>query len=138
MMKRFTVAATLGLLILGCGAISFAEESQSSNPWATGKAYQEAQKKKVKPDTYNPHTNFERFSKDLTLNKDQQEKCRTILEDLEKQLIPLKGTTYERRAVRGAPAVTSHYDQIRAVLEPEQVTKFDQMITKGQITSISR
>ena len=87
---------------------------------------------------YNPAAKFEQFSKDLALTPEQQTEIKPILDDLEKQLLPFKKLTFQRKGQAGAPVVKEYYQKIRERLESEQLEKFNDMVAMGEITPFTR
>ncbi len=132
-MKRFIITISLGIVVLGFASGSRAEVSSESNPVKTAKAAPV-----VRQAPYDPHADFGRFAKDLTLTKEQQEGIKPLLEKLDKELLPLRKLTYQRLGQRGAPIVRNYYQKIRESLETEQVGKFNEMVDKGMITPFIR
>lgn len=130
-MNKFLFAACIGI-IFGTISFSWAEAPKGSNL---------DQIKSTTPATslkrpYNPAIEFDRFVKDLQLNQVQKASIKSILDDLEMQLLPFKNLDFQRRGRLGAKPIQAHYQQIKDLLSAEQISIFDEMVNKGRIASI--
>jgi Spy/CpxP family protein refolding chaperone len=75
----------------------------------------------------------QRLTKKLNLNSDQQAKVKSILDDQQKQFETIRQDSSMSKQDRRAKMMDLHKssdDQIRAVLNPDQQQKFDQMRQK--------
>lgn len=130
-MKKYVIAGGLCVAVLVCASGARAEvpDKNGAVPIITA----------AKPHrVYNPAVNFSRFIKDLALTPEQQKKIKPLLEDLEKQLLPLNKLTFQRKGQRGAPIVKEYYQKVGECLETEQLEKFNDMVAKGEITPFTR
>lgn len=126
-MRKFIVAASLGFVVIGFASGSRAEPEQPTKATTM-----------VRQSPYDPHADFDRFTRDLTLTKEQQASIKPILADLEKELLPLRKLTYQRLGQRGGPIVQKYYGQLKEQLKPEQLEIFDDFTSKGVITPFVR
>ena len=69
------------------------------------------------------------LDKALSLTADQKQKIKDIFA---KEAADLKGLSPEERRSKGRDAMKAVHDQVRAVLTPEQQTKFDAMPKPGR------
>lgn len=132
-MRKYVIAIGLGVAVFLCTSGARAKVS-NDNAAGTTKTAPAAKSFRV----YNPAVNFEQFTKDLALAPKQQKEIKPILDDLEKQLLPLKKLTIQRKGQRGAPVVEEYYQKIRERLDAGQLEKFNAMVVRGEITPFTR
>lgn len=82
-----------------------------------------------------PQARVQHLTKKLNLSSDQQSKVLTILQDQQKQMESLRSDTSVAQQDRRSKMMDLHKstdEQIRAVLNPDQQTKFDKMAQKEE------
>lgn len=133
---RRTLVTALVTALVGTTSLSLAEQTAPKTLPAPLAAPLPAAQKRTYP--YNPFANFDWLAADLKLSKLQQEQIYPILEELEKELLPFKKLGIDKQGARGHKFVEKRYAQIRERLEPEQLTRFNDLSKKGLITSYTR
>jgi hypothetical protein len=68
----------------------------------------------------------DRMTKDVGLNPDQQKQLDSILAQMQTQF----GTIHEQSMAQSDQVRKQAHDQIRAILTPDQATKFDEILRK--------
>lgn len=88
-----------------------------------------------KAQKYSPKKSFERFSKKLSLAKEQQDKIRPILNDEVKAIKEVrkdKSLTKQQKMDKEKEILDSHHSQVRELLNPDQQKKYDEMVKKRE------
>lgn len=132
-MKKLLIAG-MTMALTGLASVSGAETPATTAGQAGAAAAVQA--KRTYP--YNPFAQFNRLSEDLSLTKEQQDRILPVLEELEKELQPLKNLGLDKQGKRGSKFVQKRYGEVRDHLQPEQVEKFNDLVKKGMITSFTR
>jgi periplasmic protein CpxP/Spy len=132
MLKKALLALMLAGLLYSVTSVAVAQENSGSDqqggamsgpPPGHGQGH------------FDPAKRAEMLAKHLNLNSDQQAKVTDILKSEQSQMESLRSDTSTAQQDRRAKMMEIHKssnEQIRAVLNPDQQKKFDEMTSKRQ------
>jgi periplasmic protein CpxP/Spy len=126
-MRKMMMCALLSAAVACCGSALYAQDnmSQGSGQMSQGGG-QGMGRMQATPDQRLQH-----MTKMLSLTPDQQQKIKPILEQEQQQMMAAKQDTTMSQADRKAKMMQIHQgtnDQIKAVLTPDQQTKWEQQM----------
>ena len=124
MSKRFMTALLILAIAALCSIAMYAQQPEQ-NPGQGGEHHGQSM--------MTSQGQLDRLTKELNLTKDQQDKIKPILDDQMKQAQALRSDTslsQQDRMSKMRDIHKSSTEQIRAVLTPDQQTKYDELQKK--------
>jgi periplasmic protein CpxP/Spy len=131
MVKHFFIALALAALACTITASAIAQDNGSSNPPAA----QSGEQPEHGHRHMDPQKRTEMLTKQLKLTSDQQPKVLDILKSEQSQMESLHNdasTSQDDRHSKMQEIHKTSNDQIRAMLDPDQQKKFDEMQSRWQ------
>jgi periplasmic protein CpxP/Spy len=131
MLKHFLMVLALAALACTIAASAIAQDNGSSNPPAA----QSGEQPEHGRHHMDPQKRTEMLTKQLKLTSDQQPKVLDILKSEQSQMESLHNDTSTSQDDKRSKMMEIHKssnDQIRALLDPDQQKKFDQMQSRWQ------
>jgi Spy/CpxP family protein refolding chaperone len=130
-----TLLLAVGLFASYGGVSSaFAQDAQSQQPdQSTQQPNQQGGKHHHRGGKNNSQKHLQKLTKELNLSADQQAKVKSILDDQQQQFATIHQDSSLSKADKKAKMAQVHdsaASQVRAILNPDQQTKFDAMMAK--------
>ena len=130
-----TLLLAVGLFASYGGVSSaFAQDAQSQQPdQSTQQPNQQGGKHHHRGGKHNSQKHLQKLTKELNLSADQQAKVKSILDDQQQQFATIHQDSSLSKADKKAKMEQVHdssASQVRAILNPDQQTKFDAMMAK--------
>jgi periplasmic protein CpxP/Spy len=137
MLDRLCTALLAVGLFASYGGVSsaFAQDAQSQQPdQSTQQPNQQGGKHHHRGGgKHNSQKHLQKLTKELNLSADQQAKVKSILDDQQQQFTTIRQDSSLSKADKKAKMEQVHdssASQVRAILNPDQQTKFDAMMAK--------
>ena len=136
MLNRLCTALLAVGLFASYGGVSsaFAQDAQTQQPdQSTQQPKQGGKHHHRRGGKHNSQKHLQKLTKELNLSADQQAKVKSILDDQQQQFATIHQDSSLSKADKKAKMAQVHdsaASQVRAILNPDQQTKFDAMMAK--------
>ena len=137
MLNRLCTALLAVGLFASYGGVSsaFAQDAQSQQPdQSTQQPNQQGGKHHHRGGKNNSQKHLQKLTKELNLSADQQAKVKSVLDDQQQQFATIHQDSSLSKADKKAKMEQVHdssASQVRAILNPDQQTKFTQLKAQG-------